>query len=95
MSKKDKLLRELFDPNKTKKIKFTSIISLLESLGAEVDQSRKGSNVFVSLKPKDRAGDPRMYNFHKPHPEKEAKAYVVRALREFLEVLGYWPTNDS
>jgi hypothetical protein len=94
MGKKDKALTDLFDRRKTEKMKFRTIISLLKSLGAEVDDSREGSSVFISMR--SRNGDEtRIYNFHKPHPEKEVKAYVVRALRDFLQVLGYWPANPE
>ena len=30
-------------------------------------------------------------DFHRPHPEKEAKPYQVRAAREFLEQIGVKP----
>jgi len=29
--------------------------------------------------------------FHRPHPEKEAKRYQVRAARDFLELIGIRP----
>jgi HicA toxin of bacterial toxin-antitoxin, len=30
-------------------------------------------------------------DFHRPHPQKEAKSYQVKAAREFLEMLGERP----
>ena len=29
--------------------------------------------------------------FHRPHPEKEAKRYQVRAARDFLDLIGVRP----
>lgn len=39
MGKTDKLLQDIFDRRKEKKIKYSFITSLLKSLGAEVDES--------------------------------------------------------
>jgi hypothetical protein len=35
--------------------------------------------------------DGEVENFHRPHPEKEAKRYQIRAVRDFLERIGVTP----
>lgn len=91
MTKADKALKDLFDKRKTNNQVYESTISLLKKLGAEVDESRKGSNIFIVMSSKGEESEKRMTNFHKPHPVKELKPYVVKNLRAFLEELGYWP----
>lgn len=95
LSKADKALNDLFDRRKTNKQGYDSIIALLRKLGAEVDESRKGSNVFIIMNRKTDGSETRVTNFHKPHPGKEVKPYVVKNLRVFLEELGYWPLSES
>lgn len=32
-----------------------------------------------------------VYAAHRPHPEKEAKPYVIRAVRDYLTLIGHAP----
>jgi hypothetical protein len=57
-------------------IKWTSIESLFEALGAKVSQG-KGSRVRVSLNGVKAV-------FHEPHPERETDKGAVKAVKEFL-----------
>lgn len=58
-------------------IDWPKIESLLLALGAEMEET-KGSGVSFLLN-KVQA------NFHRPHPWNEAKRYVVKKLRDFLQ----------
>jgi hypothetical protein len=64
-------------------IAWDDIESLLVGVGCEVIE---GSGSAVSF----RHGDEIEY-FHRPHPEKEAKRYQVRAVRAFLARIGVKP----
>ena len=95
MTKTKKALSDLFDRAKTKKQVYDSVVALLRSLGAEVDESRKGSNVVIIMNHKEDENDKSVTNLHRPHPGKELKPYAVKNLRTFLESLGYWPLEEE
>ena len=57
-------------------IDWPKVEKLLVALGAEVEES-KGSGVSFLL-------NGVQANFHRPHPTKETKKYVIKRLREFL-----------
>ena len=56
---------------------------LFMALGALVSEGR-GSRVRFEI-------NQVVASFHRPHPEKEAKAYQVRDARAFLEAIGVIP----
>ena len=69
-------------PTKTN-IEFSAIEKLFISIGGVVIEGR-GSRVRFAF------GET-IVSFHRPHPQKEAKAYQVEAAREFLERMGLKP----
>jgi HicA toxin of bacterial toxin-antitoxin, len=78
-----KTLEAVFaEPTKTN-IAWPDIESLLISVGCNVIEGT-GSRVRFTFEKKGLA-------VHRPHPQKEAKQYVVRAVRDFLRVIGAAP----
>lgn len=76
-------LEAIFSTPAPANLAWRKIEALLAALGAETVEGA-GSRVAFVLNGK-RA------DFHRPHPEKEAKRYQVRAMREFLEMAGIKP----
>lgn len=76
-------LRAIFAEPVAANLEWTAIESLLVALGADVTEGN-GSRVRVVL-----AGVRAV--FHRPHPQKEAKRYVVRAVRDYLKQAGVEP----
>ena len=64
-------------------IVWDDIESLLKGVGCDVIEGAGSAVAF-------RRGDEIEY-FHRPHPEKEAKRYQVRAVRAFLARIGVKP----
>ena len=64
-------------------IEWAAVEGLLIAAGARVIEGR-GSRVRF-----ERDGE--VETFHRPHPEKEAKRYQIRAARAFLERIGVAP----
>jgi len=75
-SRQRKTLKAIFDKPTKKNILWVDIEKLFEALGADI--ANKGGSV-VTIK---MSGGPQ--TFHRPHPEKEAPAYCVKKVREFL-----------
>lgn len=69
-------LKAIFDKPTRKNVLWRDIEKLFEALGAEL-ANKGGSVVTVYF-----GGKPQ--TFHRPHPEKEAPAYCVTKVREFL-----------
>jgi len=78
-----KTLAAVFDFPASGSVLWTDIEALLIAAGARVVEGRGSRVRFV-------AGT-LVATFHRPHPEKEAKPYQVRAAREFLIELGVKP----
>lgn len=76
-------LRAIFAEPATANLEWAAIEALLVALGADVTEGN-GSRVRVVL-----AGVRAV--FHRPHPQKEAKRYVVRAVRDYLKQAGIEP----
>lgn len=91
MTKHDKTLQKILQKPTSNSLKYQDAISYLRNIGANVDETRAGSNVMVKLPLKDaEEGDrPVLMNLHKPHPEKELKSYMVKNIRELLKKAGY------
>jgi len=68
----DKIFKDPISP-----IDWQKIEKLLIALGAELEET-KGSGVTFIL-------NDIQANFHRPHPNKEAKRYVVKKVRIFLQ----------
>jgi HicA toxin of bacterial toxin-antitoxin, len=82
-SRHRKTLEFVFEePTKTN-IPWADIESLLIAVGCKVREG-SGSRVRFTSGEKPIA-------VHRPHPQKEAKQYVVRAIREFLMRIGVTP----
>ena len=64
-------------------IEWAAIEKLLLAAGAEMIEGNGSRVRFVK--------DGEVETFHRPHPEKEAKRYQVRAARAFLERIGVMP----
>lgn len=76
-SKQRKTLEAIFDKPVRKNILWSDIENLFVALGANI-VNKGGSVVTIEFQ-----GKP--HTFHRPHPEKEAKAYCVKHVRNFLE----------
>lgn len=82
-SKHRKTLQTIFSDPVNGNIEWRKIEALFLALDAEKDEGQ-GSSVSFFLNNK-RA------DFHRPHPNKEALRYRVKAAREFLEKAGITP----
>jgi hypothetical protein len=76
-------LQAIFAEPATANLEWAAIEALLVALGADVTEGN-GSRVRVVL-----AGVRAV--FHRPHPQKEAKRYQVRAVRDYLRQAGIEP----
>ncbi len=80
-SSQQKTLEQVFAVPVRKNIAWRDIESLFIAIGCEVIEG-SGSRVAFRF-------DQLRADFHRPHPNKEAKPYQVRDAREFLMALGY------
>lgn len=82
-SKQQKTLTAIFKNPVNGNLEWQQIESLLKSLGCKVVEG-SGSSVTFELQGK------RAY-FHRPHPQKEALKYRVKAVKDFLISVGIKP----
>ncbi len=82
-SKHRKTLRAVFRDPVSGSVAWDDIEGLLLAAGCQLVEG-SGSRVRF-------ARDAEAETFHRPHPEKEAKRYQVRAARAFLTRLGVTP----
>ena len=82
-SRHRKTLKAVFTVPVSGTIDWKAIEALLVAAGCEVIEGR-GSRVRF-------AKDGEVETFHRPHPEKEAKRYQVRAARAYMERIGVRP----
>lgn len=82
-SKQRKTLVAIFKEPISATIDWVDIETLLIAVGCSVIEG-SGSRVRFSI-----SGE--IESFHRPHPEKEAKRYQVRATRDFLLRIGVKP----
>jgi len=82
-SKQRKTLAAIFKEPVSGTIDWADIESLLVSVGCNVIEGN-GSRVRFEK-------DGEIESFHRPHPDKEAKRYQVRAARDFLSRIGEAP----
>jgi len=84
MNKKhQKTLEAIFSSPVPVTLEWRRIESLLQSVGAKMIEGA-GSRVRFEL-------NGVIGTFHRPHPQKEAKPYQVRDVRDFLEKVGVLP----
>ncbi len=76
-------LTAIFVEPTARTLEWARVESLLIAVGCRVIEGR-GSRVRFAF------GD-RVIAFHRPHPAKEAKAYQVEDVREFLTAIGVKP----
>ena len=76
-NKQKKLFKKLFGKPTPKNIKYKDVEKALVGLGLDKKEGN-GSAVSFSNGVND-------LQFHKPHPEKEIKNYVVKLIKEYLE----------
>lgn len=83
-SKQSKVLEDIFSKSK-KSIIWTDIEKLMVALGAEIKEGSgsRGGFVFKNLD--------RTLLFHRPHPQKEAKDYKIKEIKNFLTDIGVKP----
>ncbi|QZP07766.1 type II toxin-antitoxin system HicA family toxin [Caenibius sp. WL] len=82
-SKQSKTLKAIFSDPVSGTIKWASIESLFVAVGCEIIEG-KGSHVQAHK-------DGVIGYFVRPHPNKEAKRYQIRDVREFLAKIGVEP----
>jgi hypothetical protein len=82
-SRHRKTLAAVFAEPTKSNIPWTDIEALLKAVGCKVIEG-SGSRVRFVFENKSFAA-------HRPHPQKEAKEYVVRALRDYLNTIGFTP----
>ena len=88
MSKKiQKILKQIFEKPTRSDIPFQDIETLLISLGFERLEGR-GSRITFKTQI-------RRITFHRPHPQKETKIYVIDFLRHFLIDIGIEPEESN
>ena len=79
-SKQKRTLQAVFENPVRANLKWSDLEKLIVALGGEVKEG-SGSRVLLILNEEQGA-------FHRPHPQKEAKKYVVRLFRDFLTAAG-------
>ncbi len=83
-SKHRKTLEAIFSSPVPANIEWKKVESLFLALGATIIE---GSGSRVSFILDDEKGD-----FHRPHPEKEAKRYQIKNAQDFLTKAGVQPS---
>ena len=74
-SKQLKILQKIIDDN-SKSIIWDDVEKLMKALGAGLKQGKGSAGIFTL--------GSYSFPFHRPHPQKEAKPYQIRALKQFL-----------
>jgi hypothetical protein len=82
-SKHRKTLEAIFSDPVNGGLEWARIEALLVALGCQVIEGRGSSATF------EKGG--KRAHFHRPHPQREDLWYRVRAVREFLAILGVRP----
>ena len=82
-SKQRKMLEVVFSVPVNGNLEWARIEALLVAVGCRVIEGAGSSVTFEK--------DGLRAYFHRPHPQKEALKYRVRAVREYLEKLGVTP----
>lgn len=82
-AKHRKTLEAIFSRPTPKALPFRNIESLLRAIGCETIEGA-GSRVLFSLGGID-------WTTHRPHPDKVARLYHIREVRDFLAQLGVKP----
>ena len=78
-----KTLASIFTDPVPGNIEWRKIETLLKAIGCEILEGR-GSRITVLHESRKAA-------FHRPHPAKDALRYQIRAVRDFLKLIGVEP----
>lgn len=79
-SKQSKTLKNIFSQVTKSNINWQDIEKLMLAIGAKIKEGKGSAGVFI-LKDK-------VFPFHRPHPQKEAKKYQIQDLKKFLTEQG-------
>ena len=82
-AKQKKLLQLIFTRPTLNNIAWKDIENLMLSLDANIREGKGSAGVFIIHN--------KVFPFHRPHPQKEAKRYQVDDLRKFLIERGIEP----
>ena len=82
-AKHKKILQLVFTKPTLNTIAWKDIENLMASLGAILREGKGSAGVFIL--------NNKIFPFHRPHPQKEAKRYQVEDLRKFLTEMGITP----
>jgi len=82
-AKQKKLLQLIFTRPTLNNIAWKDIENLMLSLDAKIREGKGSAGVFIIHN--------KVFPFHRPHPQKEAKRYQVDDLRKFLIERGIEP----
>ncbi len=78
--KHQKILAAIFTDPVSSNIEWRRIEALLRAAGCEIIEG-SGSRITI-------VHEGRKAGFHRPHPGKDALRYQIRAVREFLKLIG-------
>lgn len=79
-SKQSKTLKNIFSQTTKSNINWEDIEKLMLAIGAKIKEGKGSAGVFVL--------NGKVFPFHRPHPQKEAKKYQIQNLRKFLTEQG-------
>lgn len=82
-AKQSKILQLIYTRPTLSTIAWKDIENLMASLGAKIREGKGSAGVFIL--------NNKVFPFHKPHPQKEAKRYQIDDLRKFLSELEITP----
>jgi hypothetical protein len=86
-SRHARCLAAVFEEPTRANIVWADVERMLVHYGAHIEE-RAGSAVAIEL-------GQYVAVFHRPHPQKEAKRYAIRNLRDFLTTAGLNPLNKG
>jgi hypothetical protein len=82
-TKQKKTLLAIFTKPTLSHIAWKDIENLMLALGSKIKEGKGSAGVFILEK--------KVFPFHRPHPQKEAKRYQIEDLRKFLSERGITP----
>ena len=82
-AKHKKILQLIFTRPISSTIAWKDIENLMVSLGAKIREGKGSAGAFILTN--------KVFPFHRPRPQKEAKRYQVDDLRKFLTEMGIMP----
>ena len=86
-SKHVRCLVAVFEKPTRANLVWAEVEQMLRFFGAEIEE-RAGSAIAIEL-------NGEVAVFHRPHPQKEAKRYAIRALCDFLTLAGLTPKPEE